>query len=168
MLAIFCMSCALNQVAWISLQPVSPQCQEAYGLKSTTVDTLSLVYQGLFVVFTFPSNIILDKYGGRNGIMFGVFLTALGMGIKCLINQGFWICILGQVLCAIGQPFISNAPAKVANTWFGDKERIVAITMAVAFQAIGAGIGFIVPSIWVLPDDKGQDFKDHIFSSLLA
>lgn len=62
----------------------------------------------------------------------GTVLTAAGMLIKCFINYGFWICILGQVFCAAAQPFISNAPAKVAAVWFGQNERVTAITIAVA------------------------------------
>jgi len=84
------------------------------------------------VVFTFPSNYAIDVYGCRFGVLVGTLLTSAGMIIKVFINKGFWICILGQVFAAIGQPFILNAPAKLATVWFGSNERIIAITIAVA------------------------------------
>jgi fucose permease len=80
---------------------------------------MSLVYQGLYIVFTFPSNFVIDSYGVKNGVIIGTFLTTLGMFIKVFINQGFWICILGQLFAAAGQPFLSNAPTKLAAVWFG-------------------------------------------------
>lgn len=111
---------------------MAQQVSNAYGQSATVVNTLSLVYQALFIVFTFPSNYVIDTYGCRNGILTGTILTAIGMTIKVFINKGFWICILGQVFAAAGQPFISNAPAKLAAVWFGQNERVTAITIAVA------------------------------------
>lgn len=83
-------------------------------------------------MFTFPSNYVIDDYGIRYSSLIGIGFTFLGMVIKCFINRSFNICILGQVLCAIGQPFLCNAPAKLANTWFGANERVTALTIAVA------------------------------------
>ena len=152
-LAIFCSAALLNQVAWISLQPIAQQVSDAYNQSNTVVNTISLVYQGVFIVFTFPSNYAIDIYGCRKAVLLGTFLTALGMGIKCFINQSFYICIAGQVFAAIGQPFLVNAPTKLAAVWFGPNERVIAVTIAVAAQALGAAVGFVFPSIFVSPDD---------------
>lgn len=48
-------------------------------------------------------------------------LTFIGMWIKVLVNKGFWILIFGQMISAIGQPFLTNAPAKVSAQWYGEK-----------------------------------------------
>ena len=61
-----------------------------------------------------------------------------------------------------------NLAAKVGATWFAEKERMIAIVIAVAAQAIGAAIGFILPSIFILPEDEGEVFRKHLFNSLLA
>ncbi len=90
--------------------------------------------------------------------MLGSVLTTVGMVVKCFINSGFEICIFGQVLAAIGQPFILNAPAKLAAVWFGENERIIALTICTASQAFGAAIGFVVPTIFVSPGDKDLQF----------
>jgi len=71
------------------------------------------------------------------------------MAVKVLINKGFWICILGQMIAAIGQPFVLNSPAKLACVWFGEHERILALTLAVASQAIGGAVGFVIPTLFV-------------------
>ena len=85
-LMMFAIAAMTNQVAWISLQPVAQQVSDAYGESGTVVNTISLVYQGLFIVFTFPSNYIIDVHGCRKGVVLGAFMTALGMVIKCFIN----------------------------------------------------------------------------------
>jgi len=85
-----------------------------------------------FILFTFPSNYVIDDYGARNGVLVGIIFTTIGMIIKCFINNGFYICVIGQIFCAIGQPFLSNVPAKLAATWFAANERVTAITLAVA------------------------------------
>lgn len=38
-------------------------------------------------------------------------------------KAGFITAIIGQVITAFAQPFFLYAPAKLANTWFGAKER---------------------------------------------
>jgi hypothetical protein len=51
--------------------------------------------------------------------MIGAVCTSLGMVIKVFINNGFWICIFGQMIAAVGQPFLSNGTSKTVAQWFG-------------------------------------------------
>jgi hypothetical protein len=48
-------------------------------------------------------------------------MTALGAGIRCMINLSFTFVLIGQFFCAVGQPFILNAPAKIATYWFKEQ-----------------------------------------------
>jgi len=94
-LVIFTLCTMLNQVAWISLQPVAEQIHRFYGHSETVVNTLSIVYQAVYICFTFPSNFIIDEHGCRLAVLIGTVSTTLGMAIKCLINDSFWICAAG-------------------------------------------------------------------------
>ena len=40
------------------------------------------------------------------------------------------VAMIGQILCACAQPFLLYAPAKLANTWFGPKERVLCTNLA--------------------------------------
>ena len=84
---------------------------------------------GMFILFNFPSNLVLDKTGLWWGAIVGATFTAVGMCIKALVNYSFWWVYIGQILAAIGQPFICSAPAKLAAQWFGPNERIMALTI---------------------------------------
>jgi hypothetical protein len=56
----------------------------------------------IFILFVFPTNIVLDKGGLRLGIWLGVLLTVMGMWTKCLINKGFYFVLIGQFIAALG------------------------------------------------------------------
>ena len=57
---------------------------------------------GVYVLFNFPSNLVLDKTGLWMGTMVGIGLTAVGMWVKVLVNYNFAWVYVGQTLAAIG------------------------------------------------------------------
>ena len=52
----------------------------------------------------------------------------------------------GQLLAAIGQPFFTDMPPKIAVDWFPAYQRVIADTIASLSMPIGAAIGFILPA----------------------
>lgn len=75
-------------------------------------------YMIFYIFINFPSNWILDVKGIKKGIVIGSCLTCLGCAIRCLVKVSFTFVIIGQVFCAIAQPFITNAPMKIATRWY--------------------------------------------------
>ena len=76
------------------MQPIVGAIKNGYDVETTIIATTSLIYMAIFVVFNFPSNIALDRYGLRVGILLGVTLTAIGMWIKAAINRSFdWVLV---------------------------------------------------------------------------
>ena len=73
-------------------------------------------------IFSFLANFIIDGYGIKNGLHFGLVFTIIGAGSRIFINNSFWFVILGQSLAAIGNPFITNGPSKIASNWFFSKD----------------------------------------------
>lgn len=69
-------------------------------------------------------------------------------------------------MCAVGQPFLCNSPAKLANTWFAPHERVTALTVVIAGQALGAAVGFTLPAWFISDDDNIDEFKAHIATML--
>ena len=94
-LTLYSLAAILNQVCWISLQPEAAVLQDAYGVSNEMIAAISLIYMAIFVLFVFPTNYALDKGGLRLGVVLGIFLTALGMWVKCLINTSFFFVLLG-------------------------------------------------------------------------
>ena len=77
-----------------------------------------MCFMFVYVFVNFPSNWVLDVKGIKNGVVIGAVLTSLGAAVRCLVATDFSYVIIGQILCAIGQPFILNAPTKIAIRWF--------------------------------------------------
>lgn len=75
-LALYCFAAMINQIAWISLQPVADAVKIAYDKDITTVNTISLVYMGVYLFVNFPSNYALDKWGCRWGVRILVLILA--------------------------------------------------------------------------------------------
>lgn len=78
-------------------------------------------YMIFFVFINFPSNWVIDVKGIKNGVVLGAFLTFVGCTIRCFVNVHFAFVIIGQVICAIAQPFLLNAPMKIASRWYMPK-----------------------------------------------
>ena len=77
-----------------------------------------MCYMIVYIFINFPANWVLDVRGIKKGIVIGAVLTAIGAGIRCFVATSFAFVIVGQVVCAIAQPFILNAPTKIAIRWF--------------------------------------------------
>jgi hypothetical protein len=65
------------------------------------------------------------------------------------------------MIAAIGQPFLTNAPAKVSSLWYGEKGRVIATTIASVAGPVGAAIGFVLPTFFVNSDDNLEENKDQ-------
>jgi fucose permease len=81
--------------AWICFSPIFDVLQDAYGVSLLTVNYLSLSYMMFFIPFNFPSTIVLEKYGLRFSVLFGFFLTVVGLWVRCFINKNFIYVIIG-------------------------------------------------------------------------
>ena len=156
------------------MQPIAEQIENAYGVANYEVVTISLVYMGFFIVFNFPSNYVIDKYGIRVGVVAGILFTLVGQYLKCLINLegGFSILIFGQMIAAVGQPFLANAPTKVAQQWYSEEGRVIATTIGAAANPLGVACGFVLPALFVgdkdtLPENKVHAREDIFYSLLL-
>ena len=112
------------------MQPIAGSIENGYGVGSSVISTIGVIFMAVFVIFNFPANIALDTIGLRFGVILGTSLTVSGMWVKALINKSFYWVLIGQVLAAIGQPFLACAPGKLAGQWFGENERVLATTFA--------------------------------------
>mmetsp|Transcript_32088 Transcript_32088/g.23708 ORF Transcript_32088/g.23708 Transcript_32088/m.23708 type:complete len:89 (-) Transcript_32088:364-630(-) len=83
------------QMCWISMSPIAEAVANAYSIPKSAVNTISLAYMGIYAIANFPAVYALQGYGLRVGILIGTMLTFIGLWIKCLINYGFWISVVG-------------------------------------------------------------------------
>ena len=72
-----------------------------------------------------------------------------------MLDPWFYWVIFGQVIAGVGSPFLLNSAAKLATTWFGPKERVIATTLGAVSLQVGNGIAFKMPSFF-FDDDKDR------------
>lgn len=140
-----------NAMTWITFSPIAGIIGCYYGVSAFWVDSLSLVFMVAYIPCFFLASWCLDSVGLRFGLVVGALITAMGGVIRAgaITGDTFWVLFIGQTLCAIAQPFILNAPAKLAANWFPDGERTIATTLCVVANPIGVAIGFVIPPMMV-------------------
>ena len=77
----------------------------------------------------------------------GAIFNVTGSVLRWLSSASFMVCsssgaafalaMTGQVLTACAQPFLLYSPTKLANLWFGDKERAFCTMLASLGNPIG-------------------------------
>lgn len=147
----FCFAAWINSILWITFSPISIQVEEYYDVTAFWVNFLSLLFFVIYVPGAFVASWVLDHLGLRIGILVGTGLLALGAIVRMLgsfPNMFYMVCI-GQGICAWGQPFIQNSPAKVATHWFPDHQRALATTLGSVANPIGGALGLLVPPVIV-------------------
>lgn len=112
------MSSMVNGMCWDVVSPISVPLENAYDVSAMWVSFVPMSYLIVYVLANFPSNWIVDSKGIRIGTIIGTSINLFGCAIRCLVIFGFPFVIIGQIFCAITQPFVLNMPMKVATRWF--------------------------------------------------
>lgn len=93
--------------------------------------------------------------------MIGAVFQGIGAVLKAMVNLNFGYLIAGQILWGIASPFFMCTIALVPRKWFEDSKRITAINIWWGFNAIGTGIGYIIPYLVVNQDVFGSEPNKH-------
>mmetsp|Transcript_20472 Transcript_20472/g.44528 ORF Transcript_20472/g.44528 Transcript_20472/m.44528 type:complete len:473 (-) Transcript_20472:36-1454(-) len=168
MLTLFCLGTAANAILWITFSPINSLAGDYYGVSSTDINVLSIVFLAAYVPVSILANYINNKLGLRVVIIIGCVLNILSgllHWVSCdsnseSRNHGYAICLTGQILGAIAQPFFTNMPTTIAASWFPKDERDIATAIGSLFNPIGMAVGTILPSLYVVGDNVSVSMKD--------
>lgn len=106
----------------------------------------------------------------------------IGTGIRCFVKYDFGYVIIGQVINAIGNCFITNSPSKVAANWFPPRHVNInllkvfnditfnlkrpAVTAIATFAVLASGaLGIVIPSFFV---SKTNNTEDDVYNLMIA
>jgi len=141
----FTTSVIASGLAMVGMSAITPIISEIYGVGGITTSMLVLPFIILFIPCIFPANYLIDHHGISIPVYWASATLLVGAWIRLLVNTNFNFVIVGQVIMALGQPFMLSAPAKLAALWFGDNERAIATTLGSLAAPIGAVTGFLLP-----------------------
>jgi predicted MFS family arabinose efflux permease len=127
---------AASQAILVSYAPVTGDAARHFGVSVTAIGWLSQVFPLLYVIVAIPSGLLLDRYF-RPALDAGAVLTAAGGLLRLAADDYTW-ALTGQVVAAVGQPFILNAVTGLAVIYLAAKDRTTGI--ALASSAVFAGM----------------------------
>jgi len=142
MLAVFMLLTVANQAAWITFAPITGEAAAFWGTSDLAIGLLSLVFMAVYVVMFLPAAWAIDTWGFRPAVGIGAVLTAIGCLGRGLFSTSLALVFTGQIVIAIGQPFILGAITKLAARWFPPGERATASGLGTLSMYLGilAGI----------------------------
>jgi MFS family permease len=153
----------MAQVQWLSHAPIERAAEVFYKgrfnpLSFFNIDFLASSYMIFYIIMCIPASYFIDRYGIVKGVGTGAFLMAAGAAIKGFSGNSFTMVLIGQILLAISQPFIINAPTAVAARWFPVRERAIATGLATLAQYIGILIAMVVTPMLIVSSPSDPDY----------
>jgi hypothetical protein len=151
-LTLYALCQILNASAWVCFAPIVDKV--IFGFASEKIGTFQLNYLSWVPnVMFLPINGIamwaIEQKGLRFSLTVGMSLLCLGFMIRCLLNDSFTMCLVGQTIAVMGSPFITNMPSKLSAVWFPKSERLFATMVGVNASLLGAAVGFLLPYLIV-------------------
>ena len=156
MLLMFSSVGLMNNAMWIFFAPFPITASKYYEVPSIFIDYLSATFMVMTLFLTLPCAWLCDSKGTRICTILGCFGTFLCGWIRWFSyfsDDGptkYWIVFTGQMIGALGQPFLLPPPPKLATSWFAADERVIATgagaLCVVGGIATGYGMGMIVTS----------------------
>jgi MFS transporter, FLVCR family, feline leukemia virus subgroup C receptor-related protein len=127
--------------------PIAAYLSQIYNEDPVVINLAGLLFVLMHPIFTFPAAYFIDTYGSRVGITIGCILCIIGVSLRMLINYGFWIAIVGQVIAGIGRPFILNCQTKISSNWFTADTRGSVTQFLTLILNVSLILGIFVPGI---------------------
>jgi MFS family permease len=129
-----------NAMLSMTFAPIESETSAFYGITTTQVNALAIIFLFLYVVGTILSIWLYRLFSMRMGVIVGSILN-LGVFIRLfsLISpvNGYPALIIGQILPAIAAPFFLNITALFAARWFASQQRDIATAIGSMANPLG-------------------------------
>lgn len=138
----FAMLTISNSWIWITWSPIAKDMELLWGVTSSEVDALSMVFMYLYIPLSFPSlYLVNNKIGMRNGLVLGAVLNTFGALLRWIRYESYSVVYIGTVLCSIAQTFTLAIPPLLSHAHFRKEEHAVATSVGVLANQLGAAFG---------------------------
>jgi cyanate permease len=143
-LAAFMLAAIANQLSWIVFAPITSEAMAFYRVSDIMIGLLSMVFMIVYILIVLPAAWSIDTLGFRVSVGIGAVCTALGALCRGIFAGSFPLVFAGQIIVAIGQPFILGAVTKLAAEWFPPDERATASGLGTLSFYVGILGGLII------------------------
>jgi predicted MFS family arabinose efflux permease len=136
-LAGYALLTACTQFLWLAYAPITTQTHQIMGVSEGAVGDLAGIFPLVYVILALPAGRWLDARFER-ALGLGAALTGAGGLVRLAGPSSYGWAIAGQLMIAVGQPFVLNSITKVAGRYFPSGERTTAVS--IGSVALFAGI----------------------------
>jgi hypothetical protein len=136
---------------WISWSPFTLQLSSQVWTNEppSAIDDLSGVYMYIYFLGSmFAQYLVVSYLGLRYGLIIAGGCNCLGAYIRWIGWEEYKIVYGGTFICAVAQLFILSAPPAIASQWFGETERVTAISVGILSNQLGVAIGLAAPFLY--------------------
>lgn len=140
---------AATQALLVNYAPVTSDAARHFDVSITAIGWLSQVFPLVFVVLAIPAGLLVDRFF-KPSLVIGAALTAGGAFLR-LVDDDYTWALAGQVVAALGQPFVLNAITGLAVLYLAEKDRTAGISIASAATFLGMVVGYVLGAC--LPGD---------------
>lgn len=150
MLAMICVAYASFGMVQTSIAPLITPILSDTGMTRGQMGIALGSWQFVYLFVAIPAGAIIDRWGLRRAIFFGIAFVALSQVLRAsAVSQ---VTMLGAVMVfGLGGPFISIGAPKLTATWFSDKEVGLALGLYTVSQSIGSLIATSSANAIVMP-----------------
>lgn len=137
-LAIFCLNGLIGSAVWITFAPIEDAVIAKFqgytagndsSLSPQQINWLSMISMAVYGPGTAFCAWVVPNYGFRETVIWSSFVMSLGCFLRWMslgigsdehlsLTARYSILLTGQALVALGQTIFTNAPARVAASWF--------------------------------------------------
>jgi MFS family permease len=140
-LLVYCIIQAAVQMLWITFAPITGEAAGFYQVDPLQIGFLAMSFMIVYIFVSFPASWMIDTFGIRKGVGFGVILTGIFGLTRGIFGGSYTYVLFSMIGLAVAQPFILNSITSLTARWFPMEQRATAAGLAVMAQFIGIIIG---------------------------
>ena len=133
---------AATQTLLVNYAPVTGDAARHFDVSIAAIGWLSQVFPLVYVLVAIPAGLALDRFF-RPSLIAGAVLTASGAFLRLGADDYTW-ALTGQVVAAVGQPFVLNAIPGLAVAYLLEKDRATGIAAASSATFAGMVLGYLL------------------------
>ncbi|KAG0716335.1 hypothetical protein GWK47_009945 [Chionoecetes opilio] len=161
-----------NAGLWINIAPVAYKAASYFDVSLSDVNWFSLVFLFVSIPFCFIATLSVDQLGLKPAIQIGAILNSVGAVTRAAATAGllpkqaeFPVCLAGQVVAAMAQPFLLFIPTKVSQSWFPETSRALSTTIMSMSNPLGILVTQVVSPLLVT-EMKQIPILNYVFGGL--
>ncbi|WP_345695834.1 MFS transporter [Kitasatospora terrestris] len=131
-----------TQALFVNYAPVTQDAARHFGVSVGEIGWLSQVFPLVYVLLAIPAGLALDRFL-RPALVLGAVLTAAGAFLRLVADDFTW-AFTGQVVAAVGQPFILNAIPGLAVGYLAERHRATGVAAASSATFAGMVVGYLL------------------------